>query len=102
MSIKDEIKSLIRVLQDQLTNFDNIPDERLESFLQLCIDNKDNYSDERIQTRELEIVTLCMEADVRSPGNIGHCGEYQDYVWRGGEWVSGEEGEEDEEEENED
>lgn len=99
MSIKDEIKSLIQTLQDQLKNFEDVPDERLEAFLTLCVDQKDNYSDERIQTRELQIALLCLEADVRNKDCIGHCGEAMEYDWQNDEWVSYHEGEDDDEEE---
>ena len=99
MTIRKEIETLIQTLTAQLKNFDKVPDDRLEAFLDLCVDQKDNYSDERIETRELQVLLLCMEADVRNPDNVGHCGEKQDYVWEDGKWETGEEqeGEEDDE-----
>lgn len=102
MAIKDEIKALIQTLEDQLKNFDKVPDERLEAFLCLCRDTAENYSDEVISTRELQITLLCLEADVRNPNNIGHCGDTTDYVWEDGKWVTGEEQDSDDEEEEED
>jgi hypothetical protein len=104
MAIKEEIAALIVTLQNQLENFKDIPDDRLEAFMDVCIDQLDNYSDERIETREAKLAILCIEADVRSPTNIGHCGDYTDYVWKDDEWQTGEEGEDedDEEEEEED
>jgi hypothetical protein len=93
--IKKEIEILIQTLTDQLKNFDKVSDDRLEAFLDLCVDNRDNYSDERIQTRELKVLLMCMEADVRNPDNIGHCGERNDYVWDDGKWMMDEEQESD-------
>lgn len=103
MSIKDEITTLIQVLQDQLKNFKDVPEERLEAFLDLCLDEKDNYGDERIETREFQIVLLCQEADVRDKDNIGHCGQTMDYFWNAEEekWESEDEREESEEEDDE-
>lgn len=100
MTIRDEIQTLIKTFQDQLENFKDIPDERLEAFLDVCVDQKDNYSDETIETRELQITLLCLEADVRSSTNIGHCGDTTDYVWKHDEWQVGEEGEDEEEDED--
>ena len=99
MAIKADIAALIKTLQDQLENFKDVPEDRLEAFMDVCVDNKDNYSDEVIETRELQIALLCLEADVRSPTNIGHCGDTTDYVWKDDEWQTGEEGEDDEDEE---
>lgn len=87
MSIKTEIQSLIRTLQDQLANFEQVPEDRLEAFLETVMDDKDNYGDERLETRELQVMCLCLEADVRNQDNIGHCGNQVDYYWREGEWV---------------
>lgn len=98
MAIKADIEALIKTLQDQLVNFKDVPEDRLEAFMDVCVDNKDNYSDEVIETRELQIVLLCLEADVRSPNNIGHCGDTTDYVWKDDEWQVGEEGEEEDDE----
>lgn len=100
MALKAEIEALIKTLQDQLKNFEFVPEGRLEAFMDVCVDQKDNYSDEVIETRELQIVLLCLEADVRSPTNIGHCGDTTDYVWKDDEWQVGEECEDEEEDED--
>jgi hypothetical protein len=76
-----------------------VPDERLEAFLDLCVEGKKDDTDEAIETRELEIVLLCLEADVRDQDNIGHCGYYTDYFWEDGEWLTEKEAESDDEEE---
>lgn len=98
MAIKDEIKTLIETLTHQLEAFEQIPEDRLEAFLETCVDYAGDYSDERIETRELQIVLLCLEADVRDKDNIGHCGETMDYFWKDGEWVSDDELDADDEE----
>lgn len=100
MAIKDEIKTLIETLTHQLEAFEQIPEDRLEAFLETCVDYAGDYSDERIETRELQIVLLCLEADVRDKDNIGHRGvttasiplnffmiASMNYFWKDGEWV---------------
>ena len=88
MSIRKEIQDLIATLTAQLENFKQVPDDRLEAWVEFVRDQKDNYGDERIETRELLVLAACLEADVRNADNIGYCGEYTDYYWRNGEWVN--------------
>lgn len=89
MTIKSEIQTLIQTLTDQLKNFENVPEDRLEAFLEdVVLQNIDNYSDEQLETREYQIVALCLEADVRDADNIGHCGSTTDFFWKKNEWVN--------------
>lgn len=99
MAIKEEIEALIKTLQDQLVNFKDVPEARLEAFLELCVnDAAGEDGQERIDDRELQIVMFCMDADVRSPDCIGHCGLMSDFVWYDGEWLDEDEAAEREEE----
>jgi hypothetical protein len=103
MAIKEEIAALIKTLQEQLVNFEIVPEDRLEAFLNLCADVAATEDEQqRIEDRELQIVMLCIDAEVRSSDNIGHCGVMEDYVWYGGEWLDEEEVEERENEDEED
>ena len=103
MAIKEEIKALIKVLQDQLVNFKDIPDERLEAFLGLCVSTASHENEqEPIEDRDLQVVMLCIDADVRSPDVIGHCGVMTDFTWCDGEWLDDDEVEERENQEDED
>ena len=103
MAIKEEIKALIKVLQDQLVNFKDIPDERLEAFLELCVSTAAHENEqEPIEDRDLQIAMLCIDADVRSPDVIGHCGVMTDFNWYDDEWLDDDEVEERENHEDED
>jgi len=102
MAIKDEIAALIKTLQDQLVNFDVVPEDRLEAFLNLCVDTAAAEDEQqRVEDRELQIVMLCIDAEVRSSDNIGHCGVLEDYVWDDSAWRDEEEEDEEEEEDDE-
>lgn len=84
-----ELESLVKDIQAQIENFKQVPEPQLEKFLEdVVLDQIDNYSDERLETREYQLVALVLEADVRHADNIGHCGSTTDYFWEKGSWVT--------------